>query len=239
MQLYLTLSGNEITLPIAYRQQIQGMIYAAVESDRAYSTYLHDRSHEADGKKYKLFTFGQLHGEYVVADKLITFRDAVSLEIRSIDTRFIQLLLMRFTVGSEISLGDNILRVKACRLDDKQIFDSEITVRTLSPIVAYNTLPDGKTVFYSPNDEEFFSMLCKNAERKWKSKHGDTKPLELSVEAVADTQYKKLVTMFKQTYITAYSGCFKLRGNAELLSFLYNTGLGAKSSQGFGMFDVI
>lgn len=50
---------------------------------------------------------------------------------------------------------------------------------------------------------------------------------------------KKQVTLFKGTRITAWDGRFRLKGDPALLTFLYNTGLGTKSSQGFGMFEQV
>lgn len=48
----------------------------------------------------------------------------------------------------------------------------------------------------------------------------------------------KYVTKFKDTYITAWRGDYILEGSKEYINFLYYTGLGAKNSEGFGMFSI-
>ena len=39
--------------------------------------------------------------------------------------------------------------------------------------------------------------------------------------------------------LTAYSGTYELFGERKYLDFLYQTGLGSKNSQGFGMFEIM
>jgi len=50
---------------------------------------------------------------------------------------------------------------------------------------------------------------------------------------------KKLVTKYQGSYIEAWYGNFILSGKRKYLDFLYQTGLGSKNSQGFGMFNII
>ena len=48
----------------------------------------------------------------------------------------------------------------------------------------------------------------------------------------------KLVTKYKDYLITGWKGEFEIRGDAEVLDFLYQVGLGEKNSMGFGMFVI-
>lgn len=236
MQLLLTFSSKvPVTLPLAYRQYIHGMIYAAIKSE---NPRLHDGGHSYDGRAYKLFTFGQLSGTHTVRNKTIVFTGDVHLEIRSPEPATIQALLGRFRPGANVQIGRNALIVKACELKDDRVFSSFVRVRAVSPVACYITQEDGHTVFFSPQDKEFCRMLMMNAKRKYLSCHGaegDAFSLDISF---AGGETKKQVTDFKGTKITGYFGEFCLRGTPVVIDFLFNTGLGVKNSQGFGMFAI-
>ena len=238
MQLTIQFATQRLCLPIAYRHCIQGLIYDVLRTDPAFATLLHDGVAGVEGKQFKLFTFGQLEGEYILEGKTICFPENARLEIRSINTQLMLLLLNAFYVGRELRLGKNSIRIEKCSLENRQITQSEITVQTRSPIVSYLTLPNGYTHFASPDDELFYRLLCANAQRKWKSLHKEAFPVMFSISP-ATKFFKKQVTLFKDTRITAWGGQFCLKGDPELLTLLYDAGLGAKSSQGFGMFEPV
>jgi len=52
------------------------------------------------------------------------------------------------------------------------------------------------------------------------------------------TKNGKLV-IYKGFIIKGWMGKFRLRGNPELIKFSYEAGLGAKNSQGFGMWEIL
>jgi CRISPR-associated endoribonuclease Cas6 len=54
------------------------------------------------------------------------------------------------------------------------------------------------------------------------------------------TRYKKVpVAGGKDIYIIGWRGEYELRGYPEYLDFLYYCGLGARNSDGFGMFEML
>ena len=50
---------------------------------------------------------------------------------------------------------------------------------------------------------------------------------------------RRVFTTFKTSYITGWMGYYQMRGKPEVLDMLYQTGIGAKNSEGFGMFTVL
>ena len=238
MQLYIEFSAKNLCLPIAYRHFVQGMIYDALRADPIFSAAVHNGTLSPEQRTFKFFTFGQLEGPFTVEEKQIHFHDRVSLEIRSINTQLMLLLLNAFPAGKALRLGTNTIYVQKCSFENRVISTNEIVVQSRSPMVAFRTLPDGQTRFFSPEEELFYRLLCANAKRKWEFLH-KTQPFPgLSITPVG-TVFKKQVTSFKDTLITAWGGHFRLKGTPDLLTTLYNVGLGAKSSQGFGMFDFV
>ena len=239
MQIFLNLYGENVVLPIAHRYQLQGMIYQGLrEGNEHYSRYLHDQGKVYDDRQFKLFTFGPLMGQYEVQDKMICFDGSLGLEIRSIDTPFIQSLLYSFIPGSTVSLMGNPLLVMGCQLGDNTVFHRQIRIRMLSPIVSYWTEDDGYTRYFSPAEPEFYASVIKNAQRKWGSAGGDPSEFAFSISLAEGCIPKKQVTTFKNTRINGWFGEYLLEGTPQVLDLLYNTGLGSKNSHGFGMFEI-
>lgn len=248
MQLSLTISpANEpICLPLASSEVIQGMLYHALSDDPAYANHLHEQGSTDSGRSYKLFCFSELFSKdrYEV-DPLahtITYQSDISLEIRSTQPYFITLLFSYFTKNPNITLGGNAVTVRSPSLGDTHIFSDSIRVRTLSPITVYRTDDDGHTTYFSPenaDDRRFFEAVEANARRKWRSMYGTDNGFSLTVSPTTGTRYTRRMTRFKSTFITAWHGTFELSGTPQTLDFLYQTGLGSKNSQGFGLFGVV
>lgn len=237
MQLRLGFECATLCLPVAYRHFVQSMIYSALRANPELATALHDGV--GGGRQFKLFTFGQLEGKYAVRDKQICFSGPVGLEIRSVHETMMLRLLRSFRVGSRVRLGNNELVVTQCTLEAAQIVTDSLRVVTRSPIVAYITQDDGRTRFFSPEEEMFYTLITANAQRKWRTLYPETEPQAIAISAEEGCRFRKQVTMFKDTRITAWDGRFVIRADAPLLELLYDTGLGAKSSQGFGMFSQV
>ena len=228
MQIKLKLGSDvRINLPIANQHALQSMIYNAIRTCPSYSRFLHD-SGMSDGEDslFKLFTFGKLRGTYTVVRKYIIYEGPVWFEIRCTDPFMCQLLLESFKYGSELQILRNKVKVLSCRLENRVVFEDRIKVNMLSPVTQKTKTPDRKTVYFAPDEDIFYEKIIDNARRKWISKFGD------------DCEYRKLITTFKETYINAWFGQFILSGNPKTLDFLYNTGIGSKNSQGFGMFEI-
>ena len=238
MQITIQLLGERITLPIASGETVQGLIYHAIAEDPAYSYHMHENGQSFAGRKYKLFTFGELKGKYEIVGKRIVYLSEVRLDIRSAEVYLIQLLFAYFQHNPTVRLGDNTVQVGAVSLDDTHIFEDRITVRTSSPITVYLTEANGHTVYFTPDDPRFCEGIVTNARRKWASHTGSDDGFSLRVSTVEGAKYVKRATRFKSTFITAWHGPLLLEGSPRVLDFLYQTGLGSKNSQGFGMFDL-
>ena len=78
--------------------------------------------------------------------------------------------------------------------------------------------------------------MNENFRRKYCAAYGIEPDTDITVGDIA--RPRKYVTQYRRgIYITAWHGEFDLRGTPEALDFLYQTGLGSRNSQGFGMFD--
>ena len=237
MQLCVHFAGK-IDLPLAHRHYIQSMLYHLLASDQDYAAALHDGGENQEGRKFKLFTFGQLQGTYSIHNGRILFPQGAGLEIRSISDELLWRLFRKLIIGSQVRVGSNMLTVADCAFRNVQISANTVDVVTVSPVVAYITEASGCTRFFSPEENSFYTLIASNARRKWQMHYGSEYDGVFSLTPVKNTSFRKQVTAYKTTRITAWHGSFRLQADPQMLNLLYHTGLGAKSSQGFGMFSI-
>lgn len=75
--------------------------------------------------------------------------------------------------------------------------------------------------------------------RKYYAYTGIYVPDGIMMEPISFSEKDKHVTRYKGFYLSGWTGTYRISGERKYLNFLYQAGLGAKNSQGFGMFDVI
>ena len=232
---------EELVLPINYNHLLQGIIYHSVGIyNKKYSEKLHSQGIQNDNNfnyKFKMFTFSKIIGKkYKTDGKTIKFFDSIFWEIRSIDSCFIHLLYLSFSQNG-INFGNINVRPKL-KVEDKIITENNIYVKMLSPIVVISKSENSKSIFLSPNDKNFEKCINNNFQNKY-SAYYNTFPHN-NIEITPDyISYKdKIVTTIKDIYINAWNGSYFINSSPDLLTFLYNCGLGSKNSAGFGMFNI-
>ena len=136
---------------------------------------------------------------------------------------------------SELRLMSTSLKIKNINIKDSKINEKAIIIKTASPIVTKKN-DMSKTLYFSPMEDEFYRLITKNACEKFKSFYGYD--YTHSLELISLKEPKKVVTMYKKFYITAWAGEFSLKADNDMINLLYNSGIGSKNSQGFGMFEV-
>lgn len=238
MQLLLTFENTGIIdIPVNYNYLIQSAIFSLLAKENAeYAEQLHNIAYGGKNR-YKFFTFGELIGKKHFHEKKLYYEGNIKLEIRSACDEFINVLTDAVSKTKYLSLGKHKLNVRDITKSDYHIPESLITIRTISPIIAKRQTEDNKSVFYSPKDVRFISRIRETFENKYEVFLGQ-KPYS-SIDILPVNADRKVVTQYKNTWLTAYHGIFQLYGAPEYLQFLYNVGLGVKTSQGFGMFEVI
>jgi len=208
-----------------------------VQIESGYSDFLHDQGQQYNGRGYKMFCYSDLKGKFTIRDKRICFLDTIKLEIRSIDEELI-IRLEEAVNKRGVCFGDVVEMLTRVQREDKKIEVGALKIKMISPITAYQTVPDTKwTRYYNPLEEEFEGLIQRNFQRKYTAYTGREPGGTISLKAVSVGEQDRCVTEFKQNKIRAWYGTYMLRGRPEYLNFLYQTGLGAKNGQGFGMFE--
>lgn len=227
-----------LVLPISYHHILQSIIYRTLEATPEYSEFLHNRGYAAENRSFKLFTFGAIRGKYRINKDKIIFEDEVSYEIRSIEPKMLILLKQQLEKNGVTYLSQHYENVVAV-LGDKRCEASEVRIKMLSPICVYSTTEDGKTIYYEPNMQEFVQKINENFCNKYRAYSGMEPETDVEIKLERLHPKDKYVTKYKGFYIVAWKGHYVLKGESKYLDFLYQTGLGGKNSQGFGMYEII
>lgn len=223
---------NTITLPIAYHHIQQSAIYALIKGD------LHDTGYSYDKRDYRLFTFGPFIGRFTIKNKRITFYDSISFEFRCLDENVIFNFIKNIKEYG-FRLGDITYHNINIELNDKKIDKDHLTIKMISPICVYETDEYKHTNYRTPFESDFYTLVEDNFIRKYVAAYGNPPDSSISLSPQSISSKDKYFTKYKNYFIEAWKGVYVLEGYPEQLTFLYNTGIGAKNSQGFGMFELI
>ncbi|MCS7232093.1 MAG: CRISPR-associated endoribonuclease Cas6 [Elusimicrobiota bacterium] len=235
--------SEALTLPCHYNEIIQGFIYKKI--DKWISTKIHDQGFkDPDTERiFKLFTFSRLipQGMAKVKDGKITFYGSVSLIVASPISEFIQSFATNLIKAGNIKLSEHSLILDSVTVEGLPEYREKILVKTLSPITVYSTLitADGrkKTYYYSPFEDEFEKLLIENLSKKLRALTGKTIS-QGSIKPYKVNSKNQRIILYKNTVIKGWDGVFELRLPIELFPLAFDTGLGAKNSQGFGCVEV-
>ena len=238
MQIKLILYNKGIVdIPVKYNYYIQSAIFSLLaEKDDEYAALLHDSAYGENGR-YKLFTFSRLVGKSHYHDKKLYFEGNIRLEIRSPSDEFVNIFLEAAMQVGKFRIDRHTFKIKKVVGLDYRIAETPIKIRTVTPIIAKEQTQDKKIIYFEPNDIRFNTKIREAFENKYEACFGE-RP-KRSVDILCLEPPVHVVTNYKGIWINAYHSYFRLNGEPEYLQFLYDVGLGARTSQGFGMFDVV
>jgi len=231
MQLRITMQAqNGLDIPLSYNHQVQSALYSKLR-EVGESDFWHNSGY-ALGKVFKSFVFGPLLGKYTVKDKRINFWEEISLEIRSPAPAFCDALQRSFELNPSIQLCDIVLDITGIYPGNLHINTDSAVFTAQSPVIAYSTDENKRRYFFGPHDDVFVGMITKNYEHKYSAVTGQS-PEEILIEPLGE--HRRVATYFKQSRLLGWRGDYRISGSSKALEFIYNTGLGSKNSQGFGL----
>jgi CRISPR-associated endoribonuclease Cas6 len=232
--------NNSLVLPIDYNYIIQGFIYNNISFEL--SSFLHQKGYIHGKRTFKLFNFSRLFGRFDMAKGSIIFKPPVYLYIASSDGRFIKEFAESLIKDGKKEIAGQPVMVNSIEVYPNLKFNRVTGIRTLAPITVYSTLQtrDGrkKTYYYSPFEDEFSKLIEENLKKKFKVIH-HKEPNRRSLTVTPLKRISEKIVKYKGTVMKGWMGEFKLEGSPTLMSIAYDTGLGSKNSQGFGMFEVV
>lgn len=237
MQIKITLSPKtEFLMPLNYNYQLQSSIYSMLRENPQYADFLHDKGFGSEKTMYRMFTFGAVNGSYMFLNGKLAIKGNIKFEVRSPSIDFCSIFERSLLMRDTLKLFDNELEIRQVELDDYHVEQNKVNIVTVSPIAARFNVQDGSTIYYSPEQEEFSKLICRNLIAKYSAYTGRN---DENVSFRYTGNSKKVVTRYKNIWITAYHLNAEISGTPELLDFAYQTGLGSRSAQGFGMFETV
>lgn len=241
MRMILRLCDNDsylISLPQHYNHLVQAAIYRSISP--SLSLFLHEKGFTYGKRAFKMFTFSRLLGKYRGEENNLLFEGEIALHLSSPIERFIREMANTMVRRGLFKIGTKELSIMELKFPEEPKIGSEIKIKTLSPVTIYSTLftQNGKkkTYYYSPYEKEFSRLLSENLKKKFYVL--SRKEIKLGIK-ISPVKVRESVVMYKDTVVRGWHGIFHLKGSISLIKLAYETGLGAKNSQGFGMFEVI
>ncbi len=236
-------SEDNIVLSVSYQNIIQGFIYRYLNSE--FATYLHSKGYQAKDSKrqFRLFTFSFIEAkrkiQYLKNIKSLLFPTEISFILSTVIEEIGISLIENQMKKDKIILGKNVVTLGGIKVHNPPKFNNPENIVMKSPLTISSTMEkfDGKPFryFYTPDDKDFSDMVRNNLIRKYKAYDGTELDDEFTISPV-DVRIQKVT--YKGITIPGYMGIFRISGSKRLMQFAYDTGLGSRNSQGFGLFDI-
>ncbi len=246
---------DKFILPQGYNPYVQGLVNACIPEDIKWSG-IATGTEEAH---FKLFTFSQLYAKSVERIDIaprdgaesdghvhyqLVMSSPVWFYLSSPSPEFIEALVPRLEQAHDLHLERNLVQsVRVIAAYPVTIPTHGLLswrIRTISPVTVYQSesKDSNSAHYFAPDDPLFAKLILDNAVRKYYAWTQEKAPSDgFSITCLDHTPHLAVIS-FKDTPVHGYTGRFQLTGDAKLLSFLYESGLGGKNSHGFGMFDI-
>lgn len=198
-------------------------------------------------QSYKYFTFSQInfHKFKLLKSGLASRNGEIDFLISSPDDYLIRSMVDGFLNDLTVNFAGEKLIVEKIELLKLPKFENKMNFKTLSPIISRTKKEvDGKmkTRDLAPGDH-FFRNLENNLINKF-CKYNDLDKLDKDIKIYSEMRNVKSKRISiekgeKQTFHRAYMMDLILEGDLDLIKFAYDSGVGEKSAQGFGMVKLV
>jgi CRISPR-associated endoribonuclease Cas6 len=232
---------GKLMVPKHHYELLHGLIYASIRNEE-YRDQLHNEGFKYEKRQFRNFCFSRLRGKLVSSGEKVVFDSPVSFIFSTCDERLMKELISTLFTKDHVMIGHQRVTVASVEQIEEQISDS-MRIRMLTPVTMYSTFMHNerrKTYYYAPFEQEFNELIAANAYKKYEALFN--KPPSdhsFTLTPLDKRQLTQVTYTFKKTVIKGWLGDFVLQGSPELLKLVYEVGLGAKSSNGAGLFEVI
>ena len=235
--------NNSLRLPLNYQYALQGFLYRSL-TETSFASFLHEVGFQKGKRTFKLFTFSRLFGPHRIyaKQKQIEFTDTITWHVSSVLEDLIRQLREHFLMSETVQLNGQTLYINKVEVRKTSMQEGCYKIKMLSPVTVYSTYEQEerkKTHYFQPPDPVFSNLVQANFVNKYEAYYGTAPEHEFKVSPLAEGEWSKVVTTFKGHIITGWLGTFEVDTSPEQLAFAYDTGIGGRNSQGFGMFEII
>ena len=244
MRFKIELNALDKKIPIGNRFMICSLIKRAIsdgDTELFNSIYKYE---DKKNKKIKDFTFSIYLNDFKVSQSYIDVNGKIIVTISTSD----------YNVG--IAIYNGLLRnktfiykdykleiAKVILLKKSKVSSNSIVCKTLSPIFIRDK--EGKAIdLYDKSFEETLNYISDLYLKTYRG-IGLTERIKFSPIDMKKVVIKEEISGFQEVtgkkyiFIDAYKGVFNLQGNVNELQILLEAGIGFRSSEGFGLIDLI
>lgn len=231
-------------LPVANKMLFVSLIKGAINKvNKEYYDKLYSFGDKSN-KQIKSFSFAVLLKNFKIENEIIHIQDKIILNITTPDYEFgINVYNGLLSIQNFEYKGYVLKKLRINLVKEKFVSDGEAIFKTMSPICIKNK----KGEFINPKDADYVDELNYIVDKNLVAHrgYGLKQPLKFEDVGMKKVVVKEEIRGFKENtnknifYVNAYSGTFKLTGDVEDLNYIYQSGLGFRRSQGFGMVDIV
>jgi len=237
MRVKVHLRGSGI-LPFDYHYHLSSAMYRYKElADEELSARLHY------SKEIKKFTFSEIMvpRRKVHKNKGIEILDEYAYIIYSSPVKeYVEAVVEGMLSEPELIVGKLKFMIEKIEvLPYPQISWNDVIFKTLSPIVVSTRNEKGKKEPLYPTDPQWYVNVVKNIKHQYRELYGTEVKGNISIEAIHTKTKKYEFPKGRGGAIKAVMGHFRFRGDAELIKFAYEAGIGERGAQGFGCLEVV
>jgi CRISPR-associated endoribonuclease Cas6 len=236
-------------IPNTYRRNIIGLIKEAIKSSDPTQELFNKYWGNCNTQSVKPFTFflSVPDVRYIDLDdgRFMKINDNIlKLHISSSDSNFISILQDWLLNSSKsFTLFNYNMDVRGINLKNiKKINSSFAKFKILSPVIVRNTAAEGmkrKCMGYlSCNDVEFEDSLAHSILTLCRRFLHNENIYRNDIDIDASLCVSSIIYHYMET-IPVSIGIIGIKANEDVLKLIYNAGLGARRSQGFGMVDLL
>lgn len=238
-------TGETLLLPLQYNSAIQGLIYKNL--DQALANRIHGEGTPLGKRQFRFFTFSRLLGRYHINGDLIAFTGPIRLHIASVHEELLESMARHLLQKPVVHLGGKECEVRSIEVEPLPQISKPVLVRTLSPITVYRTLytAEGrrKTYYFTPFEGEWEELVLANLRRKAQALGWGERQLAgldgAHIRPVRVSKRDLHIVRYRETVIKGWTGLYELDLPEPFFLLAYDSGLGSKNSQGFGMVKMI
>lgn len=250
----ILLSGNKFVIPSDYRRNILSLIKEAINPNQGGSE-IYERYYVKEARKIKPFTFSvSLKADDSKNEKGIIhlLKPLIKLHLSTSDPVFLIHVyngLVQLQKDYPLFPGLQIT-IGRFHLEPKKAFHSnEMLFKTCSPIIVRDTNEVGRSSRYITPDSKVFGEKLYHSVRSMCKVLMDGAPelrrddffaefINFKTARIGHYTKKGAPRDGNRELIEATVGTIRIKAPAPVLQLIYDAGIGAKRSQGFGMLEV-
>lgn len=236
IDLEFTLKNN--VLPIEYHSVIVSFFKKALEK---YDQKLFDNLYQEGNTTLKTFTFASyFDSPQFLKEQIILNNHKFTVHITDYSLENGVKFLNAFKDMQNIAfpLPNNEMKLTRIIAEPlKSLTEDNLIIQMSSPLIVRNHDKEtNKDTYYTYQDEKFKEILEQNL-KSMIQKFGYS--LSLDDFDIVPLKNKKTVIKLYHRTMDASLGIFQLKGNPQLLDFLWKAGIGSNRSSGFGNFKIL